>query len=575
VVAPSDDLVRKHVAKPVNPRVIWGAVGGVASFLIVAFLLTVLVKLRTPDGTLVVEIFEEDSVVQVVDSEGTVEIQRKGEKGKLSISVDPGKHRLKVEKDGFKLFTRDFEIESGGEKVIAARLEPTREKRVAVGPKPQAMSSGDDYALEFDGKTSSVHIPTLAYDGSHPITMEAAVNPRTLTSSFIVRTLGCYIKASDARWSGQINLSEPKHLFTFVHDTVQQVGQTVHLAIVFRGHLLHFYINGQECCRYFNVTVDGKIENVDPETPITGELLFVPGWGFYIGGGKVSDNPSENRCFHGLIDEVRISSIARYTEDFTPQRRFEPDEHTMALYHFDEGTGDVLKDSSGNGHDGKIVGAKWVRVDEELGVVARSTDDPDRRAAEWVLGIGGQQLTLSVDGKSREVQAVGELPQKDFHIRRIDLNWNRAVDDASLDNLTGLAGLLSLNIGYTQVTDLGLGKLRGLTSLTALSLNGLNISDSGIESIESLTNLKLLNIGRKGITDVSLETVGRSFDLKTLIVIGAHVSDAGLAHLKTQENLTELNLSGTNVTPAGVADLQAALPNCKIIVDAGNSSAEE
>jgi hypothetical protein len=50
----------------------------------------------------------------------------------------------------------------------------------------------------------------------------------------------------------------------------------------------------------------------------------------------------EETWFHGIIDEVRISNIARYTEDFTPQRRFEPDEHTMALYHFDEGSGDVL-----------------------------------------------------------------------------------------------------------------------------------------------------------------------------------------------------------------------------------------
>ena len=38
----------------------------------------------------------------------------------------------------------------------------------------------------------------------------------------------------------------------------------------------------------------------------------------------------------------------------------------MALYHFDEGSGDVLKDSSGNGHDGKIVGAKWVKLDDDL-----------------------------------------------------------------------------------------------------------------------------------------------------------------------------------------------------------------
>jgi formylglycine-generating enzyme required for sulfatase activity len=60
----------------------------------------------------------------VLDEQGKVEITRVGEKGKLSISVDPGKHRLKVEKDGFSLFTDNFEIESGGEKAITARLEP-------------------------------------------------------------------------------------------------------------------------------------------------------------------------------------------------------------------------------------------------------------------------------------------------------------------------------------------------------------------------------------------------------------------------------------------------------------------
>ena len=56
----------------------------------------------------------------------------------------------------------------------------------------------------------------------------------------------------------------------------------------------------------------------------------------------------------GLIDEVRISKVARYDKDFTPAKRFEPDADTLALYHFDEGQGDVLKDSSGNGHHGKI-----------------------------------------------------------------------------------------------------------------------------------------------------------------------------------------------------------------------------
>ena len=61
----------------------------------------------------------------------------------------------------------------------------------------------------------------------------------------------------------------------------------------------------------------------------------------------------------GVMDEVRISNVARYDHDFTPSTKFEVDQHTLALYHFDEGKGDVLKDSSGKGHDGKIHGAKW------------------------------------------------------------------------------------------------------------------------------------------------------------------------------------------------------------------------
>ena len=65
----------------------------------------------------------------------------------------------------------------------------------------------------------------------------------------------------------------------------------------------------------------------------------------------------------GFIDEVRISNIVRYPrEDLNlgrwvdtikvPEGRFEPDEHTLALWHFDfEGdAGSKWWDSSGNGH---------------------------------------------------------------------------------------------------------------------------------------------------------------------------------------------------------------------------------
>jgi hypothetical protein len=55
--------------------------------------------------------------------------------------------------------------------------------------------------------------------------------------------------------------------------------------------------------------------------------------------------------FEGLIDEIRISNIFRYFVQYEVPKRFKPDEHTVALWHFDEGPGKFsYKDASGHGH---------------------------------------------------------------------------------------------------------------------------------------------------------------------------------------------------------------------------------
>ena len=107
-----------------------------ATFLLI--LLGVVISLRTADGTLVVEINEPGATVQVLSEAGEVQIQRQGEKGSISISVDPGKHRLRVQKDGFELFTQEFSIAAGGKETIKARLEKKPDHDVqAVRPKPK------------------------------------------------------------------------------------------------------------------------------------------------------------------------------------------------------------------------------------------------------------------------------------------------------------------------------------------------------------------------------------------------------------------------------------------------------
>ncbi len=67
--------------------------------------------------------------------------------------------------------------------------------------------------------------------------------------------------------------------------------------------------------------------------------------------------------FYGLMDEIRVSSTARYTEDFQPALRHTPDSETLLLYHLDEGDGTVAHDASGNGRDGQIINATGYQQD--------------------------------------------------------------------------------------------------------------------------------------------------------------------------------------------------------------------
>jgi len=61
-----------------------------------------------------------------------------------------------------------------------------------------------------------------------------------------------------------------------------------------------------------------------------------------------------------LIAAARFSRVPRYEQDFVPPVRFATDQDTVALYDFDQGQGNVLKDLSGNNHHAEITGATWV-----------------------------------------------------------------------------------------------------------------------------------------------------------------------------------------------------------------------
>ena len=74
--------------------------------------------------------------------------------------------------------------------------------------------------------------------------------------------------------------------------------------------------------------------------------------------------------FAGYIDEVRISTVARYDvskDGFTPRNNFKKDKETIALWHFDEPGGRrIFSDASGNDHH--LVGEGGARTGIPLAV---------------------------------------------------------------------------------------------------------------------------------------------------------------------------------------------------------------
>jgi hypothetical protein len=130
------------------------------------------------------------------------------------------------------------------------------------------------------------------------------------------------------------------------------------------------------------IFVDGQLDGggVGPAGDISyrsGRLTSFPNHEpFLVIGAEKYDAGDQYPSFRGWIDEVRLSTTIRYTSNFIrPSQPFTPDPQTAALYHFDEGAGNQIIDSSGAAggpseglrrFGGSPAGPEWVVSDAPL-----------------------------------------------------------------------------------------------------------------------------------------------------------------------------------------------------------------
>ncbi|MFH1918469.1 MAG: protein kinase [Planctomycetota bacterium] len=142
---------------PADRRQTWMyvGVGGAAAFLVV--LLGVILMLKTPAGTLVVEVNEPGAEILVDD--GTVTLTTPGDKEPVEIQVEGGQHTLKVTKGGFETHTERFTIKSGAREALRVTLVPlgAKAQRAKVEPTRRRDAAARTATLPADAATAKEH----------------------------------------------------------------------------------------------------------------------------------------------------------------------------------------------------------------------------------------------------------------------------------------------------------------------------------------------------------------------------------------------------------------------------------
>ena len=189
------------------------------------------------------------------------------------------------------------------------------------------------------------------------------------------------------------------------------------------------------------------------------------------------------------------------------------------------------------------VGFRVARTIETLGLPINVTADPDRRAAKWVLAVGGKVRVN--DNAKDDIVDKAKLPSDTFRLTYVQLSGNAQVRDEDLVIFARCRDLAAIGLDNTGIGNDGVQSLANAKRLTHLYLQGTRINDEGLRHFAGCKDLLAIGLGSTGVTNGSIETI------------------CGFSKLQF------LDVTKTEMTTTEIEKLSVALPKCKIVHDGG------
>ena len=500
------------VASNRRPRWLWPAAAvGALLLALIAVWATGVIKIKTPEGYIVLRGLPDQAVVLVDGKKATVHWPEGG--GPAEITAVPGDHEVEVKKDGFTMRGQKVTVERDGRTTLMVQLEPLEALRPEPEKVPRIVNSPASTVSPTTNQPTAPSRTTASSDTTSPNSTQPGNRDRRAAEAVLRRggSVTVRVNGQDREIGGGKALPTEAFQLTGVYLWNQHELTDAELE-PFEGlpDLIHF--NLQDCpkvtdagiARLRNLPRLGALDLI--ETGVTGA---------------------------GLVHLEGLSQL----------------KHLFLV-------GPCVTDAG-------LVGLRGLAQLEWL-TLARSDDVTDA----GLVHLKGLTELWYLNLSSTQVTGTGFVHLKGLkRIKVLHLHDTGLTDDG-LVHLKGLQGINRLELNNTRVTAAGLVHLSDLARLESLQLGGKTVRDTGLEHLKGLTRIKSLELLRTRVTDKGLVHLRGLAQLEWLSLAGSDdVTDAGLVHLKGLTGLRELTLEGTSVTAAGVEGLKKTLLACRISAD--------